>query len=140
MYNSLVRSHLEYAIQFWSPHHIKDITKLESVQRGATKIIPPLRNKLYNERLAQLNLFSLEKRRLRGKLIECFKILKGLTNVDANKLFLIDDSLRTRNNGIKLRCRQVQLDCIKFFFTNNVVREWNKLPSSVAQCTSINSF
>ncbi len=91
MYISLVRSHLEYAVQFWSPHHAKDMAKLEAVQRRATKMIPSLRKKSYEERLARLDLFSLEKRRLRGKLIECFKILKGFTNVDANKLFSVDD-------------------------------------------------
>ncbi len=57
--------------------------------------------------------------------MECFKILKGFTNVDAKKLFSIDDLLLTRSNGIKLRCRQIKLDS-----TNDVVREWNKLPSS----------
>ena len=116
LYISLVRPHLEYAVQFWSPYHIKDIVKLEAVQRRATKMITSLRNKSYEERLAQLNLFSLEKRRLRGKLIECFKIFKGFTNVDASKLFSIDNSSRTRSNGIKLRCKQVQLDSTKFFF------------------------
>ncbi len=75
MYISLVRSHLEYAVQFWSPHHAKDIAKLEAVQRTVTKMIPSLRNKSYEERLPRLNLFPLEKRRFRGKLIECFKIL-----------------------------------------------------------------
>ena len=84
-------------------------------------MITSLRNKSYEERLASLNLFSLEKRRLRGKLIECYEILKRFTNVDANKLFSIDNSARTRNNGVKLRCKQVQLDCTKFFFTNDVV-------------------
>ena len=140
LYTSLVRPHLEYAVQFWSPHHAKDIAKLEAVQRRATKLIPSLRNKPYEERLARLNLFSLEKRRLRGKIIECFKIIKGFTNVDASKLFSIDNSTRTRNNGIKLRRRQVQLDSTKFFFTNDVVGEWNKLPPSVVQCDTINSF
>ncbi len=60
MYINLVRSHLENAVQFWSPHHAKDIAKLEAVQRRATKMIPSLRNKSYEERLALLNLFSLE--------------------------------------------------------------------------------
>ncbi len=140
LYNSLVRPHLEYVVQFWSSYLAKDIAKLEAVQCRATKMIPSLRNKSYEERLARLNLFSLEKWRLRGKLIECFEILKGFTNVDANRLFLINDSSRTRSNWVKLRCKQLHLDCTKFFFTKDVVREWNKLPPSVVQCNTINSF
>ncbi len=140
MYISLLRPHLECAVQFWSPHHATDTEKLEAVQRRATKIIPSLRNKSCKERLARLNLFSLEKHCLRGKLIECFKILKGFTNVDANKLFSIDELSRTRSDGIKLRCRQTELHCTKFFFTNDVVRERNKLPPSVAQCITVNYF
>jgi len=77
LYITLVRPHLEYAVQFWSPHHAKEIAKLEAVQRRTTKMIPSLRNKSYGERLARLNLFSLEKRRLREKL-SVLKYLKGL--------------------------------------------------------------
>ncbi len=124
-------------MQFWSTRHTKDITKLEAVQRKATKMIISLRNISYEERLASLNLFSLEKRRLRGKLNECFKILKGFTNVGASKLLSVDDILRTRRNGVKLRCKQVQVDNTKFFF-NDVFMEWNKLPPSVVQCDTIN--
>ncbi len=94
----------------------------------------------YKERLGRLNLFYLEKRRPRGKLVECFKILKGFTIGDADKLFSIDNLSRTRSNGIKLRCRQTELDCTKFFFINDTVREWNKLPPSVVQCSTVNSF
>ncbi len=139
LYISLVRSHLEYAVEFWSPHYTKNIGKL-AVQRRDTRMITSLRNKSYIERLASLNLFSLEKRRHRGKLTECFKLLKGFTNVDASKLFSLDNTSRTRSNGVKLRCKEVQLGSTKLFFTNDVVREWYKLPPSVVQCDTINSF
>ncbi len=92
------------------------------------------------ERLSHQKLFSLQKRLPRGKPIECFKILPGFANVDPTKLFVRDDLTRTRNNGAKLKCRQVHSDCTKFFFTNAVVRGWNRLPLSVVQCNSIASF
>ncbi len=60
LYNSLFRPLLEYVVQFWSPHLAKDIAKLEAVQRRARKVIPSLRDKSYEERLARLNLFSRE--------------------------------------------------------------------------------
>ncbi len=58
-YISLVRLHLEYAVQFWAPHYAKNIAKLEVVQRRATKMITFLRNKSYDESLTRLNLFFL---------------------------------------------------------------------------------
>ncbi len=90
--SSLVRPHLDYAVQLWAPHHAKDTAKLEAVQRRAAKMITCLRNKLYKERLSPLSLFSLEERRLRGKIIECSKILKGFTNVNASKMFSTDNT------------------------------------------------
>ncbi len=65
---------------------------------------------------------------------------KGLANVDAGKMFSIDNILRTRTNGVKPRCNQPQLDCTKFFVTNDVVRESNKLPPFVVPCDTINSI
>ncbi len=55
-------------------------------------------------------------------------------------MFSTDNILGTMSNGVKLRCKQAQLDFSKFLFTNDVVREWNTFPPSVVQCDRINSF
>ncbi len=73
LYISLVRPHLEYTVQSWSPHYAKDIAKLEAVQWRATKMITSLHNKSCEARLAQLNLFSLEKWRLWRKISSVLK-------------------------------------------------------------------
>ena len=74
-------------MQFWSPHYQKDLEALERVQRRFTRMLPGLKGFDYEERLNKLGLFSLERRRLRGDLIEVYKIMRGMDRVDRQRLF-----------------------------------------------------
>ena len=143
LYPSMIRTHMEYAVQSWSPHLAKDIILLEKVQRRATKLVHSLRDEPYEERKQDLGLTSLAERRERGDLIQVFKIIHGFDNLIRTEFFeLYRDSVRptTRGHAWRIVVPHTHTVRRRNFFDIRVINQWNELPENVVNCQSISMF
>jgi ribonuclease P/MRP protein subunit RPP40 len=140
LYKALVRPKLEFCVQAWRPYLRKDIDKIERVQHRATKMIAECRGLSYEDRLKVTHLTTLEDRRVRGDMIEVYKILRGVSRVNRGIWFQWSANSRTRGHRFKLAKSRSRLDIRKNFFSQRVVNIWNKLPEAVVEADSVNSF
>jgi len=140
LYKSMVRPHLEYCVVAWSPHYNKDKVMLEKVQRRFTRMIPAVKNLPYERRLAKLQMWTLEARRIRADIIEVYKIIHGLSTVDFSCYFEFSHHERTRGHSLKLQKNRVLTDLRRHFFSERIVNIWNKLDEDIVSAPSINSL
>ena len=121
---------------------MNDIKTIEKIQRRATKLVYSLRNEPYMVRLKELKLYPLEIRRLRGDLIEVFKIMNGLVEMKPEHLFQMSHNVQTRGHRFRLFKKPLNkgLNLRKYFFSQRVVDTWNDLPDSVVNVKTTNQF
>ena len=79
-------------------------------------------------------------RRVRGDIIEVFKIIKGFKEVDSNTFVKIASSTNLRGFSLKLYKHNLRLDTRKYFFSQRVIDMWNKLDTDVIACRTVSTF
>ena len=136
---SLIRSKLEFGNVVWSPIYKWQSSLIEKVQRRATKLLPCIKNYSYTERLKFLNLTTLKYRRLRGDLIQIYKIIYKHDKVD-NSFIEFNDNNSTRNNYLKLKKNFTKNSIRSNFLTNRITNTWNKLSIPCKEARDINNF
>ena len=123
----MARPNLEYHVQFWAPQFKKGRQLLDSLVKGH-KDYKGLEHLPYEERLRDLGLCRLKKRRLRGELIKTYKYRKGRTQDDGARVFSELFSDRRRSTRHKLEDGMFCLNTKNNLFTVRMAAQWNRLP------------
>ena len=117
-----------------------DLKLVEGVQRRATKLIPQLYDIPYEDRLRFTKLPSMEYRRKRGDMIECFKIMNGLVRMETTELFTPIPSSITRGHNKRVLRQKSNKAARAMSFSQRTIRDWNILPKNVVEAPSVNAF
>ena len=136
-----VRTIIEYANPFWCPYLKKDIELVENVQRRATKYLQGMQDLTYEQRCRKLNLTTLTYRRLRGAMIEVYKIFNIYDRTISPNINLYLGNIHTRGHNYKLFYQRSERTHPKLHsFNQRIVKPWNSLPTQVVNSPSLNSF
>ena len=140
LYISLVRPHLEYAVQVWDPYLQGDIDRLEVVQKFALKLISRRWDLAYEEMLSITNIPRLGERRTHLKLAQIFKIVHGLCYFPDN-VFIAQPSHSTKLlRSDTLHCPFARTNYYFHSFVPSAIRAWNLLDEDQVVTDSLRSF
>jgi hypothetical protein len=137
LYSTFIRPLLEHCSITWLPWLKRDENMLENVQRKSTKNVAQLRMLSYPERLANLNLYPLKYRRLRGCLIFAFQLFQSGIH---HEFFTLSHNTNLRGHSLKLFHHRYTTRPRRNFFSSIVVPIWNRLPEDVVRAHSICIF
>ena len=144
LYFALVRPHLEYACEVWSPHTAELKHRIEAVQRnGARFVMGDYRQRSsVTELLLHLKWDTLESRRLLFQLKYVHKMFTNQVALNPFNYFSMESYRRTRNsNSKKIMPKFGRVDVVKFSFFFSIIPTWNSLPENiVSQCNSESFF
>ena len=142
LYKSLIRPHLEYANVIWHPMYKVQLVALEKVQRRATKLLPDIRNMSYKERLVELKLPSIKFRQIRGDLIQTYKIIHNIDNINCSDFFSFYNYNSTRGSSTKFQLfpETAQSNSRKNFLPCRINTYWNSLVESTRTAKNMIDF
>ena len=144
LFTTYVRPLLEYCTPAWSPHLLKDIDKIESVQRYFTRSLPGMSHLSYHERLTKLGLQSLELRRIHSDCIYLYKMLHNVVESKPNMFVfrsnVVLSHMSLRGNSLSLCIPKFHLDVREHNFATRVTRYWNALPNNIVHSALLNVF
>lgn len=141
-YLSIVRPTLNYASTVWDPFTLRNINKLEMVQRRAARFTLNRysRQESVSAMLADLNWPCLESLRKSNRLLMLYKILNGHVAIDADEFVTFSTTSTRRKHRFKLNVLSPSLNSYKYSFFPRTIPEWNDLPSYIAEASSVHSF
>ena len=131
---------LEYNTVVWSPSLKCDIWNVEKVQQKFTKRLPGYSKYSYAERRRNLNLITLELRRLHYDLVMCYKIIFNIVNMECADFFVLNTVSFTRGHPYKLYVNHCRTNVRRNFFTCCIVKVWNSLPTDRVDFGSLGRF
>ena len=141
-YLCLVRPILMYASPVWDPFTLRNVNKLEMVQRRAARFVfnKYSRHDSVTTLLTDLGWSSLTSLREQDRLCMMYKVLNNLTAINYNDYVTFSESVTRRRNDLKLNVFSPSINCFKYSFFPRTVTEWNVLSNSVVHSSSVSSF
>lgn len=141
-YTAMVRPAMEYSSAVWDPVSQKHIQLLELVQRRAARYV--FNN--YTDRtpgcvtqmVKDLHWETLEERRRSGRLCMLYRITNNLVDIEPS-IYLQASDNRTRGQA-RFFQQRIEYPAYRNSFFPHTAREWNSLPSSVTEATSLEGF